>query len=281
MVRGNFYAGNEANPLDHRVTLTLSDDFRTNETGGPWVRTTRLLCSGRTPGAARQSSQANLDSFGENRPSRGPRSIALEETVSWSVGDEIVIVSTDFDPNQAERRVISAINGNQVQFAEPLKFMHWGDPMTVEGHSFDQRAEVMNLTRNIKIQATPDSENDLVGAHLMITNEHHDKQMKLAKQGTTWNELWNDPKFTNDPKRRSHLSGVEFYRAGQAGQLGRYPFHWHMVGNFAGSWIKDSSVHRSFNRCYTVHGGFGLELRKQRRLRRHGTLLLLGKHGRT
>ncbi len=41
---------------------------------------------------------------------------------------------------------------------------------------------------------------------------------------------------------------------GQAGLMGRYPFHWHLVGNaVAGQYIRNSSIHHSFQRCITVH----------------------------
>ncbi len=36
--------------------------------------------------------------------------------------------------------------------------------------------------------------------------------------------------------------------------MGRYPIHFHMIGNVIGSYIEGSSVHRSFNRATTIHG---------------------------
>jgi hypothetical protein len=52
-----------------------------------------------------------------------------------------------------------------------------------------------------------------------------------------------------------HLSGVEFFRAGQMGQLGRYPVHFHVGKMFADGQgtIFDTTVHHSFQRCYTIH----------------------------
>jgi hypothetical protein len=40
---------------------------------------------------------------------------------------------------------------------------------------------------------------------------------------------------------------------GQAGIMGRYPFHWHNVGDAIGQYIKNSSIHDSFQRCITIH----------------------------
>jgi len=41
---------------------------------------------------------------------------------------------------------------------------------------------------------------------------------------------------------------------GQKARLRRYPIHFHMDGSAAGSFIRSSSIHHSFNRCITVHG---------------------------
>jgi len=42
---------------------------------------------------------------------------------------------------------------------------------------------------------------------------------------------------------------------GQEGILRRYPVHFHMLGDSgAGSYLKDSSLHHTFNRCVTIHG---------------------------
>ncbi len=49
------------------------------------------------------------------------------------------------------------------------------------------------------------------------------------------------------------IDSVEFYRMGQAGIMARYPFHWHVVGDAPGQFIKNSSVHASFQRCITIH----------------------------
>eukprot|EP00978_Attheya_sp_CCMP212_P036206 scaffold162617_cov50-Attheya_sp.AAC.1 len=50
-----------------------------------------------------------------------------------------------------------------------------------------------------------------------------------------------------------YLDGVELFRVGQKSKLGRYPFHWHRVGNASGQYIKNSSVHQTFHRCITIH----------------------------
>ena len=57
---------------------------------------------------------------------------------------------------------------------------------------------------------------------------------------------------------QGRVSGVEFFRMGQTNQMARYPLHFHLVGNAgtggARASMRDSSVHRSFYRCVSVHG---------------------------
>nr|HRC87932.1 hypothetical protein [Thermoanaerobaculia bacterium] len=91
--------------------------------------------------------------------------------------------------------------------------------------TLDERAEVGLLTRNLKIQGDAASDATGLGGHMM------------TMAGTT-----------------VHVSGVEFYRMGQKALLGRYPFHWHLLGSAPGQSITNSSIHKSFNRCVTVHG---------------------------
>ena len=89
----------------------------------------------------------------------------------------------------------------------------------------DERGEVGLLTRNIKIQASPDAEQTFFGGHIMA--------MVTSKM---------------------FVEGVELNRMGQNLQLARYPIHWHLVGDAKGQYIKNASIHDTYNRCVTVHG---------------------------
>jgi hypothetical protein len=51
-----------------------------------------------------------------------------------------------------------------------------------------------------------------------------------------------------------HVEGVELYRMGQTNVMGRYPMHFHMLNDCPTCYLKDSSVHRSFYRCISIHG---------------------------
>ena len=52
------------------------------------------------------------------------------------------------------------------------------------------------------------------------------------------------------------MAGVELFQMGQTNQLGRYPLHFHVMGAQGGarSYMRDSSVHRSYYRCVSLHG---------------------------
>ena len=163
-------------------------------------------------------------------------SIMVSPTTGWKVGDEIAIAPTSYEATEAETFKIAAINGSAIQLSGNLQFKHWGASvdsyLTQRGVvELDQRAEVINLSRNIKIQADDPAnqlkffeENFQLGGHVMVMNGGF-----------------------------AQVDGVEFYKMGQAGMMARYPFHWHFVGNAPGQYIKNSSIHTSFQRCVTVH----------------------------
>lgn len=158
----------------------------------------------------------------------------------WRVGDRIAIGPTGYDYSEAEDFEIIHIDpteSNKLYLDHPVQYTHWGEMQTFprKGKSsfkLDERAEVANLTRSIVIRADEtyvpvsegDAEEDQRGGHIMV---HH---MSSA-----------------------YIDSVEFYKMGQAGVMARYPFHWHHVGDAPGQFVKNSSIHHSYQRCITVH----------------------------
>ncbi|MDY6983803.1 MAG: hypothetical protein SV422_12000, partial [Pseudomonadota bacterium] len=152
----------------------------------------------------------------------GATSIEVLNAAEWQVGDEIVLASTDYDPRQAETRIISAIDGNNITLDQPLEYMHFGQIT----YDVDERGEVGLLSRNIKVQASEDAAETYFGGHIMA--------MVTSKM---------------------FIDGVELNRMGQHLELARYPIHWHLVGAAGkGQYIRNSAIHNTFNRCVTVHG---------------------------
>lgn len=173
--------------------------------------------------------------------SAGASSMTVADSVNWELGDEIVIVSSTTDWNEAEKRTVSSdTNGSTtVNLTSPLSYWHCGTEQDYTRSSdskiwtADMRAEVGLLTRNITIQGASDSDTTGFGAHVMVHGSDNGAM---------------DPGY-------GYVEGVEIYRGGQESQLARYPFHWHLVaGDASGQYFNDSAVHDSFNRGITIHG---------------------------
>jgi G8 domain len=217
MVHGELQVGTEAKPYAHKATITLTDNIKDEQMMGMGDRGIMLsggtlnLHGDRTNTWTKLSATANA----------GATSIQVINAAGWRVGDEIVLASTDFDPRQAERRTISAVSGNTITLDKKLDYMHFGK-ITFD---VDERGEVANLTRNIKVQASQDAEQTFKGGHIMAMVTSH-----------------------------MYVEGVELNRMGQHMELARYPIHWHLIGDAQGQYIRNASIHDTFNRCVTVHG---------------------------
>ncbi len=217
MVHGELAIGTEAKPYTHKATITLTNNVKNEQMMGMGDR--GIMLSGGTLNlhGDRTNTWTKLSKTAET----GSNSIEVLNAAQWRVGDEIVLASTDYDPRQAERRTISAISGNTITLDKKLDYMHFGK-ITFD---VDERGEVGLLTRNIKVQASPDAEQSLFGGHIMA--------MVTSKM---------------------FVDGVELNRMGQNLELARYPIHWHLVGDAKGQYVKNSAIHDSYNRCVTVHG---------------------------
>ena len=55
---------------------------------------------------------------------------------------------------------------------------------------------------------------------------------------------------------------VELFNVGQAFQIGRYPIHYHMIGQVTKSYVRGNAIHQSFNRGTTIHGVHYLTVEK-------------------
>ena len=57
------------------------------------------------------------------------KDIPVDRTFDWKIGEEIVIASTDFEGEHAERRTITAVRGTDLNpildFDEPLIYKHY------------------------------------------------------------------------------------------------------------------------------------------------------------
>jgi cell migration-inducing and hyaluronan-binding protein len=217
MLHGELEIGTEAVPHTHKATITLTDNVRGEAMMGMGDR--GIMLSGGTLNlhGDRSNSWTKL----ARTVDAGSNSIEVLNAAQWRVGDQIVLASTDFDSRQSERRNITAISGNVITLDKPLEYMHFGKIT----FGVDERGEVGLLTRNIKVQASPDADQTLFGGHIMamVTS-------------------------------RMYVEGVELTRMGQNLTLARYPIHWHLVGEGGGQYIRNAAIHDTYSRCVTVHG---------------------------
>ena len=178
-------------------------------------------------------------------------------------GDKIVIAAASRrsegncrinrdDQCQSEERFITSIVNHDgdglctVHLSEPLNHDHLGITHSSHGHSIEMRAEVINLSRNVRVRGTSDI--PYFGSHIMTLSG------KLI------------------------LKYFETTYAGQAFQLGRYAVHIHTVGqpsqkknggsDQSGSFIYGNAIHHSFNRALTAHACHKLTVTAQRRVQR-------------
>ena len=236
MVSGSnalFEIGTPANPFDaaHTCTITLKGTDDGDDIMGMGDKFIVAMSGGNIEfHGAQKTSWSKLGATALN----GSNQITMAEPVDWAVGDEIVLVSSRPNWEEAEQKTIAAISGDglTITLNNNLTYPHAGFVETYTRNTdnktwaADLRAEVGLLTHNVKIQGDASSETGGFGGHIM------------AKPNSTIN-----------------ASSIELYRMGQKAKLARYPWHWHLLHEFgAGQYFINSSVHRSFNRAITIHG---------------------------
>ena len=118
-----------------------------------------------------------------------------------------------------------------LRLAGPLLYRHLGETYTVAGpHNLEFRANVGLLSRNVVVQGTsPFSQLDKYGAHI-----------KMHSRG--------------DESLTARIENVEVRYAGQGFRLGRYPIHFHMIGTVRNSYVRQNSIHHTYNRAVVIHG---------------------------
>ncbi len=206
---GELDIGSEARPHTRKAVITLTDNVPNEDINTMGDRGIMML--GGT--LSLHGDTANSWTKLAKTARAGATKIEVLNAAGWRKGDQIVLASTDFNPRQAEERTVTAISGNALTLDKPLSYMHFGEVT----FGVDERGEVGMLTRNIKIQASEDSEKSYFGGHIM------------AMSGS-----------------KMYLSGIELNRMGQNMHLARYPIHWHIGGEGQGQYVRNSAIHDTF-----------------------------------
>ncbi|KAM6958720.1 PKHD1 like 1, tandem duplicate 1 [Aplochiton taeniatus] len=262
---GRLQVGQEGAPFRHKAIITLHGGLRSRE----------LPVYGAKTLAVREGL---LDLHGIPIPvpwthlaqtaSSGSVSLTLMMNVTWKTGDQIVIASTGDRHSQREneQRTIASVSsdGRTLTLTEPLQYTHLGVSVTLpDGTVFEGRAEVGLLTRNIVVRGSDQLEwNDNIKAcpEGFNTGEF---ATQTCFQGRFGEEIGSDqfggcimfhaPR-PNENLARGRLEYVEIFHAGQAFRLGRYPIHWHLMGdvNYQ-SYVRGCAIHQTYNRAVTIH----------------------------
>jgi len=263
---GALEIGSAAQPFQHDAVITLNDTQTANNVVAGMGTRALLVTNGRLALHGRRPAQA-WTKLADHATAGATELSVLQSVADWASSDEVVLAPTDFyGIAQTDRRFVShtAAGGMRLHLTTGTSAARWGRlqypapgqpaglSLAPAGHvppaqpapvAIDQRAEIGNLSRGIVIQAPDDAlwQTQGFGAHTMV--------MGLASQVV--------------------VDGVRFRRVGQAGLPGRYGFHWHMlsyasglaVGDATGHSLRNSVISESANRCVTLHGTNGVEVR--------------------
>uniref|UniRef100_A0A8C4N325 Polycystic kidney and hepatic disease 1 (autosomal recessive)-like 1 n=1 Tax=Eptatretus burgeri TaxID=7764 RepID=A0A8C4N325_EPTBU len=271
---GTLQVGTEEEPFQHKAIITLHGHLRTPE----------LPIYGAKTLAVREGL---LDLHGTAVPvtwtrlartaRAGSRKLHLELPVTWHAGDEVVIASTGDRHSQKEneQKTIASVSsdGRTLTLRKPLMYEHVSEEEKLpNGRLFEARAEVGLLTRNVVVRG---SDNDAWSKIVKPCPEGFNTgefATQTCFQGRFGEEMGSDQFggciMFHAPKPSlglaiGRIEHVEIYHAGQAFRLGRYPIHWHLMGDVAHrSYVRGCSLHHTYNRAVTVHNTHNLTVER-------------------
>ena len=192
----------------------------------------------------------------------GDSVLMLQHAVNWEPGQEIVIVTTAMkDSREWHRNEVASVKevvltpeegvGAAVFLEKPVLYQHIA--------SSAYQGEVGLLSRSVKIQGSPKSEPtdpDPLNCVQSLSN-YGDKARPCPNTSLTGY----GGHIIVHQGGKGYVEGVELYRMGQTNVMGRYPMHFHLLGSDCSDcYFRDSSVHRSFYRCVSIHGTHFIEV---------------------
>ncbi|XP_073714530.1 fibrocystin-L [Misgurnus anguillicaudatus] len=267
---GALQIGTEQQPFQHKAIITLHGHLRSKELPVYGTKTLGVR-------------EGVLDLHGIPVPvtwtrlsqtaQNGSRTLTLMYAVTWKIGDEIIIASTGDSHSQREnelRRIASvSADSRTLTLTEPLTYTHLGVSVTLpDGTVFEARAEVGLLTRNIVVRGSNNQEwNDSIPAcpDGFNTGEF---AVQTCFQGRFGEEVGSDEFggcimfHTPQPDQNLAIGKIEYvevYHAGQGFRLGRYPIHWHLMGNIQyKSYVRGCAIHQSYNRAVAIRNTHNL-----------------------
>jgi hypothetical protein len=248
VVRGRLVMRPASPEVEHRLLFTGAREASFAGGGmdvqrsdvGLWVMDEGVLDIAGTPKLAWTRVTGAVDA--------GAATITLRDNpMGWRPGDDIVLTPT-LSPSVEDhfaafdRARIRSISGRIVSLERPVRFDHPSVDVGADlGPGRVQTAEVLNLTRNVGIEGTPEGR-----AHIFIRSSG-----RQAVKAATIRHVG-----PRQPDRSGDEEGVT------AAVKGRYGLHFHMCGNGSrGSVVEDVVVRDAGAHSFVAHQSHGVTFR--------------------
>ena len=166
--------------------------------------------------------------------------------------------------------------GYRLKVSEPLTYDHLGETRHfAEGYTVDFRCNVALLSRNGKSDRIPtrhDSPCLELRSCALLPTEGRPSPFSIAcaviVQGNSISELdrhgghimlhsRSGASIVDRSQGESlvaRIENIEVRRTGQMGRIGRYSIHFHMIGAVRNSYVRQNSIHHTYNRAIAIHG---------------------------
>jgi G8 domain len=256
-VLGQLTVGSETCRIETRVTITLLGSRPANAVASPPSPAIKGIV---VDGVLSLHGKRYYQTWSrlEETVVPGDTSLSLGRPVNWEPGQQIVLVTSAMHDarghHQNEVLTVASVSdsgwgGSTVEVTEPVQYRHTANQY--------YQVEVGLLTRTILIQgsATDSEPTDLDPGNCLFESCGEDYHLYQVPQTCTNKELTG---YGGHVQVRmagvGYVEGVELYRMGQTNVLGRYPMHFHMLEACPTCYFRDSSVHRSYYRCISIHG---------------------------
>jgi hypothetical protein len=254
-VKGNLTMGSETCRIETPITLTLHGDRPVDAVTNPPAFTYKgIVVTGRISLHGKRFYRTWTRLARTVEP--GESVVLLQHAVNWDPDTEIVLVTTAMkDSREWHRNEISVVKqvvtdplpgvGSAVFLQNPVTYQH----LAIK----EYQGEVGLLTRSIKIQGNEASEPTDPDPLNCKTNKpvFGNRDVPCAYSELTG---YGGHIVVHDGGK-GYVEGVELYRLGQTNVLARYPMHFHILEDTCRDcYFRDSSVHRSFFRCISIHG---------------------------
>ena len=260
-VAGSFTVGSVTCRIETKVTITLTGTRPANAvTSLPAVTYKGIAVTGKLHLHGKRYYQT-WSRLAATVPI-GAKSLRLKRPVNWEAGQKIVLVTSSTHDtrslHQNEVLTVTSVSTTSlpagtlaiVNVQEAIQYPHIANDL--------YQVEVGLLSRTVVVQGSstdsdptdPDPNTckfDKCGQWYPANN--------IAQQCTDKETTGFGGHIMIYSTGKGYVEGVELYRMGQTNVLGRYPMHFHVLGNSCTDcYFRESSVHQSYYRCISVHG---------------------------